>query len=67
MQDQRTQAALARIEHALGRIERSVGANTGTADEVVRLREAHALLRRRVEGAIGEIDRLLAEPAEAVR
>jgi hypothetical protein len=67
MQDQRTQAALARIEQALGRIERSAATDLGAADELTRLRQAHDLLRRRVESAIGEIDRLLAEPAEAGR
>ncbi len=65
MQDQRTQAALARIEQALGRIERSVAADAGAAAELARVRQAHDILRSRVEGAIGEIDRLLAEPAEA--
>jgi hypothetical protein len=67
MQDERTQAALARIEVALARIERSVGADAGAADELARLRDAHNLLRRRVEGAIGEIDRMLSEPAQAAR
>ena len=67
MQDQRTQLALARIDQALGRIERSVSADAGASDELVRLREAHTRLRSRIEGAIGEIDRLLAEPAEAAR
>jgi hypothetical protein len=67
MQDQRIAAALARIDQALDRIDRSVAAGAGAAGEAVRLRRAHELLRRRVEGAIGEIDRLLAEPEQAVR
>lgn len=67
MQDQRIQAALARIEQALGRIERSAAGNQGASDELARLREAHNVLRSKVEGAIGEIDRLLAEPAQAAR
>ena len=56
---------MARIERALDRIERAVGENEGAAAELVRLRSAHELLRSRVEGAIGEIDRMLNGQAEA--
>jgi hypothetical protein len=59
--------ALARINEALGRIEASMAAGAGASDELTRLREAHSVLRSRVEGAIGEIDRLLAEPIQAAR
>jgi hypothetical protein len=62
MQDQRAQGALARIEHALDRIERAAGAQDNAAEELARLRAAHLHLRTRVEGAIGEIDRMLSEP-----
>jgi multidrug resistance efflux pump len=62
MQDQRAQGALARIERALDRIERAAGAQAGAAEELARLRAAHLQLRARVEGAIGEIDRMLAQP-----
>jgi hypothetical protein len=67
MQDQRAEGALARIERALDRIERAVGAEAGAAEELARLRSAHLQLRSRVEGAIGEIDRMLAEPDGAPR
>jgi hypothetical protein len=63
MADPRALAAIARIESALGRIEaaarRPVG-EPGEDGEVRRLREAHEALRGKVEGAIGQIDRLLA-------
>ena len=62
MQDQRAQGALVRIERALDRIEQAVGAQEEAAEELARLRAAHLHLRKRVEGAIGEIDRMLSEP-----
>jgi hypothetical protein len=62
-QDQRASAALARIDRALARIEALSAIQKepprATA-ELERLRAAHDLLRRRVQGAIGEIDALLA-------
>lgn len=67
MQDQRTEAALARIERALGRIEGTVAGDAGAADELARLRQAHTLLRSRVEGAIGEIDRMLSSETQGPR
>jgi hypothetical protein len=67
--DQRTRAALARIDRALERIDTAVTAEAKPAPEAAeleRLRKAHALLRRRVETAIGEIDTMLdAERGEA--
>jgi hypothetical protein len=66
MADQRALDAIARIERALARIESAsnkarVSARSSAADaeETVRLRSAHLALRGRVEGAIGQIDRLL--------
>ena len=56
---------MTRIDRALQRIEAAVAADPKPpveAEELKRLRAAHALLRRRVETAIGEIDSLL-EPA----
>jgi hypothetical protein len=63
MADQRALDAIARIERALGRIEaasssaRSNGADSSA--ELARVRDAHQKLRSRVEGAIGQLDRLL--------
>ena len=66
MGDQRALDAIARIERALARIE-SASARVQSAakseadgsEELDRLRGAHQALRMRVEGAIGQIDRLL--------
>ena len=54
--------AIARIERALARIEassRTSAADSADPAELTELRHAHAALRARVEGAIGQIDRLL--------
>jgi len=67
MGDQRALDAIGRIERALARIEaaamRAQSARKSDAaagsDELERLRGAHDALRTRVEGAIGQIDRLL--------
>jgi hypothetical protein len=63
MADQRALDAIARIERALGRIEAaSSQARSGNAEssaELTRVRDAHQRLRSRVEGAIGQLDRLL--------
>ena len=66
MADQRALDAIARIERALARIEAaatqaraSTRADGAGAEELERLRGAHLALRGRVEGAIGQIDRLL--------
>jgi hypothetical protein len=65
--DQRALAAIDRIERAIARIATAAAARPAAPagdDELGRLREAHAALRGRVEGAIGQIDRLL-DTAEA--
>ena len=66
MGDQRALDAIGRIERALARIEAAAtraqaSAKSGAAgsEELDRLRGAHSALRNRVEGAIGQIDRLL--------
>ena len=67
MGDARSLDAIARIERALARIEtsaRTPATSADTADnddnaELSTLRDAHRALRARVEGAIGQIDRLL--------
>lgn len=69
MSDERALEALRRIERAFARIEvaatRPMPAPEGTpSEDFERLREAHDALRRRVAGAIGQIDRLI-EAGEA--
>ena len=65
MGDARSLDAIARIERALARIETSARTSAAhSADmadnaELSALRDAHGALRARVEGAIGQIDRLL--------
>lgn len=62
--EQRAEAAIARIDAALRRIETALAAEPAPApeaEELKKLRAAHALLRRRVENAIGEIDSLITE------
>ena len=62
MGDERALAATARIERALARIEaasRRSGGPSSDPAELTALRDAHQALRARVEGAIGQIDRLL--------
>ena len=61
MADERALAAIRRIEQALARIE-AVSARPRPAsdpEELRQLRDVHQALRGRVEGAIGQIDRLL--------
>ncbi|QPQ55492.1 hypothetical protein IC614_02490 [Allosphingosinicella flava] len=63
MQDERTSAALSRIEKALARIEQASARTPAPSydnEELTRLRAAHQTLRGRVEQAVGQIDRLLA-------
>jgi len=68
MADERALAAIRRIEQALVRIEaassRPKPAPAMDSDELRQLRDVHQALRSRVEGAIGQIDRLL--EAEAI-
>jgi hypothetical protein len=62
MGDARALNAIARIERALARIEVSGRNSSHPASdpaELTELRNAHLALRGRVEGAIGQIDRLL--------
>ena len=62
MGDTRAQDAIARIERALARIEasgRKSSQSSSDPAELSELRTAHQALRARVEGAIGQIDRLL--------
>jgi hypothetical protein len=64
MGDQRALDAISRIERALARVEsaarRAQGAgNGGDSAGLEQVRDAHQKLRMRVEGAIGQIDRLL--------
>jgi hypothetical protein len=68
MPDERALAAIRRIEQALARIEaassRPKPAPAADSDDLRQLREVHQALRSKVEGAIGQIDRLL--EAEAI-
>jgi hypothetical protein len=66
MGDQRALDAIGRIERAIARVEvAATRAQARTSDaaagseELEQLRGAHQALRNRVEGAIGQIDRLL--------
>jgi len=62
MGDARALDAIARIERALARIEtagRRSSQSSSDPAELTALRDAHQALRARVEGAIGQIDRLL--------
>jgi hypothetical protein len=63
MGQDRAAIAIARIERALARIEGAAArgpAATGDDHLVSELRQAHQALRGKVEGAIAEIDGLLA-------
>jgi hypothetical protein len=65
MGEERAGIAIARIERALARIEAAAGrfapAPAAPDDSAIaELREAHQALRGRVEGAIAQIDGLLA-------
>ena len=63
MTSERAVQAMERIERAIARIE-AAASNVGPAQredgELQQLREAHQALRGHVEGAIAQIDRLLA-------
>jgi hypothetical protein len=62
MSEERALAAIARIERALARIESASERQPAprAEPELRQLREVHEALRGRVEGAIAQIDRLLA-------
>jgi hypothetical protein len=62
MADERALAAIRRIEQALGRIEAASSRMTSSrteSEDLSGLVVAHQALRTKVEGAIGQIDRLL--------
>jgi hypothetical protein len=66
MSEQRALAAIERIERALVRLEAAAERQPPgprPEPELRRLREVHEALRGRVEGAIEQIDRLLATAA----
>jgi hypothetical protein len=68
MGDERAMEALGRIERALARIEAAAGrqpAPQADEGELLALRDTHRALRSRVEEAIGEIDRMLAETEDS--
>jgi hypothetical protein len=63
MADDLAMGAIDRIERALARIEaasRNIGTGSSSDGELIELRQTHRALRSKVEGAIGQIDRLLA-------
>ena len=63
MSEERALAAVERIERAIARIEVAAQQQPSAPNqepELRRLREVHEALRGRVEGAIEQIDRLLA-------
>ena len=64
MADDRALRAIERIERALARIEAAASKPPEPpkdGEELRRLRDVHQALRGKVEGAILEIDRMLAE------
>ena len=61
MKDERAFQAIERIDNALARIEAAATRHPARDDNELReLREVHQALRGKVEGAISQIDRLLA-------
>ncbi|MDB5699116.1 MAG: hypothetical protein JWN69_1920 [Alphaproteobacteria bacterium] len=62
MTDERALAAVDRVERALARIEAAAEKVPATRDDsdLRELREVHQALRGKVEGAISQLDRLLA-------
>ena len=61
MGQDRVEISIARIERALARIEAAAGRRESAgAAHAAELREAHQALRGRVQGAIAELDGLLA-------
>lgn len=63
MSSERAIEAMERIERAIARIEAAAAAQRSRPfdnGELERLREAHQALRGQVEGAIAQLDRLLA-------
>ena len=68
MGDEKAQAAITRIERALARIEaassRPPSMAAGGDAAAAELRRAHEALRGKVEGAVAQLDRLLAGSEE---
>jgi hypothetical protein len=63
MPDERAIVAISRIERALARIEaaaRRAPPASANDDELLELRQRHQALRDRVQGAVSQIDQLLA-------
>ena len=63
MPDERALAAIARIERALARIEAAADRHAAAPrpdGELRELKQVHEALRGKVEGAIAQIDRLIA-------
>ena len=61
MRDERAFQAIERIENALARVEAAATRHPPRDDSELReLRKVHQALRGKVEGAISQIDRLLA-------
>lgn len=61
MPDERAIHAISRIERALARIEAAAQEVPAAADgELEELRQRHQALRERVEGAVSQIDHMLA-------
>ena len=61
MTDERAMKAIDRIERALARIQEASNRQPPRDDgELIKLREVHQALRGKVEGAISQIDRILA-------
>ena len=67
MRDERAHRAIQRVEQALARIEAVANRPAPPRDdhELRELREVHQALRGKVEGAISQIDRLLATAENA--
>ena len=62
MTEERVATALERIERALDRIDLAADAGRSARAELDSLKERHAALRSRIEGAIVEIDQMLEAP-----
>jgi len=63
MPDERAIQAISRIERALSRIEAAASESAPVCandDELLELRQRHQALRDRVQGAVSQIDQLLA-------
>ena len=69
MPDERAILAVSRIERALARIEAALERRPASVEgsaELEQLRRQHQALRERVQGAVSQIDQLLASRGEGV-